>query len=70
MLNRRNFLQKSSLLSLAPVLPLVFGRTANAAEPESDEKVLVVIQLDGGNDGLNTVIPYADDAYGLSLIHI
>ena len=64
MLNRRNFLQKSSLLSLAPVLPLVFGRTANAAEPESDEKVLVVIQLDGGNDGLNTVIPYADDAYG------
>lgn len=64
MLSRRNFLQKSSIVSLAPVLPHVFGRTANAAEPESNEKVLVVIQLDGGNDGLNTVIPYADDAYG------
>ncbi len=30
----------------------------------ADDKVLVVIQLDGGNDGLNTVVPYADDEYG------
>ena len=64
MLSRRNFLQKSSIVSLAPVLPQVFGRTANAATLESDEKVLIVIQLDGGNDGLNTVIPFADDGYG------
>ncbi len=64
MLSRRNFLQKSSIVSMAPVLPLVFGRTANAAELASEEKVLVVIQMDGGNDGLNTVVPYADDAYG------
>jgi len=26
-------------------------------------KVLIVVQLSGGNDGLNTVVPYADDAY-------
>ena len=26
--------------------------------------MLVVLQLSGGNDGLNTVVPYADDAYG------
>ena len=64
MLNRRNFLQKTSIVSLAPVLPCVFGKTANAAELASDKKVLIVIQLDGGNDGLNTVVPYADDAYG------
>lgn len=64
MLSRRNFLQKSSIVSLAPVLPCVFSRTANAAKPVADDKVLVVIQLDGGNDGLNTVVPYADDAYG------
>ena len=33
-----------------------------AAEPEKDT-VLVVIELTGGNDGLNTVVPFRDDAY-------
>src|ERR1700737_2709639 len=28
-----------------------------------DGTILVVLQMAGGNDGLNTVIPYADDAY-------
>ncbi len=64
MFSRRKFLQRSSIVSLAPVLPYVFGRTAKAANPVADDKVLVVIQLDGGNDGLNTVVPFADDAYG------
>ena len=27
------------------------------------QNVLLVIQLGGGNDGLNTVVPYSDDAY-------
>src|SRR5262249_50111017 len=26
-------------------------------------QILVVVQLDGGNDGLNTVVPYQDDVY-------
>ena len=30
---------------------------------EKDARVLVVLQLDGGNDGLNTVIPYRDEGY-------
>src|SRR5689334_8248064 len=29
----------------------------------SDDNVLVVVQLSGGNDGLNTVVPHTDDAY-------
>jgi len=28
-----------------------------------DDTILVVVQLAGGNDGLNTLVPYADDAY-------
>ena len=38
---------------------------ANAATTTlgDDEKILVVLELSGGNDGLNTVVPYADDAY-------
>src|ERR1700736_5761472 len=36
---------------------------ALAAQGKSDGKILVVLELSGGNDGLNTLVPYADDAY-------
>jgi uncharacterized protein (DUF1501 family) len=43
----------------------VFGQaaTALAADAASNGKILVVLELSGGNDGLNTLVPYADDAY-------
>ena len=62
--NRRSFLKTSSLVSLTPLLPAVFDKTARAAGTATDDTVLVVIQLDGGNDGINTVVPFADDGYG------
>ena len=64
--SRRNFLKSSSLVSLAPFLPAAIGKMAWAAEAATDQKVLVVIQMDGGNDGINTVVPYGDDGYGRS----
>jgi uncharacterized protein (DUF1501 family) len=69
---RREFLKRSIgaplLLSLAPSVPWVLLRSTahgagNAAE---DGRVLVVLQLSGGNDGLNTVVPFEDEAYGRS----
>ena len=36
----------------------------------ADNHVLVIIQLDGGNDGLNTVVPYGDDIYYQRRPHI
>jgi uncharacterized protein (DUF1501 family) len=63
MLSRRDFLRRSSLIALAPVVPGFLARTARAAGPKRDARVLVVIQLDGGNDGINTVVPFADDGY-------
>src|SRR3989440_4751328 len=63
MLSRRAFLQSSSLLALAPAVPLFLARTARAAGTDRDRRVLVVVQLDGGNDALNTVVPHADPAY-------
>ncbi len=63
MLSRRDFLHRTSLISLAPLVPSLLGRIANAASPDADAKVLVVVQLEGGNDGINTVVPFADDAY-------
>lgn len=62
MFTRRNFL-KSTLLALAPTVPGFLARTARAATPERDGRVLVVIELNGGNDGINTVVPFGDDGY-------
>ncbi len=66
MLTRRRFLtralQGSSLVALGAVVPQFVARTAQAAVPGKDQ-VLVVLEMTGGNDGLNTVIPYADDLY-------
>ena len=64
MLNRRNFLKTSSLISLAPTMPMFLSRLARAAESATDNgRMLVVIQLDGGNDGINTVVPVRDEGY-------
>jgi uncharacterized protein (DUF1501 family) len=66
MFTRRQFLtrtlQGSSLVALGSVVPLFVARTAQAAVPGKDN-IVVVLELTGGNDGLNTVIPYADDLY-------
>ncbi|HEV3118112.1 MAG TPA: DUF1501 domain-containing protein, partial [Gemmataceae bacterium] len=66
MLHRRHFLkqalQGSSLLAIGSVVPEFIVNTARAAEA-GKERVLVVVEMTGGNDGLNTVIPYADDLY-------
>ncbi|MBZ5610385.1 MAG: DUF1501 domain-containing protein [Acidobacteriia bacterium] len=43
----------------------LFGQAAAAleAQTQSNGKILVVLELSGGNDGLNTLVPYGDDAY-------
>jgi uncharacterized protein (DUF1501 family) len=71
MLSRRQFiLRSSSLVSLSPLVPTMLCRAAAAATVEADGKVLVVIQLDGGNDGLNTVVPFGDDAYAKARVKL
>jgi uncharacterized protein (DUF1501 family) len=63
MVSRRDFLRSSTLLALAPTVPGFLAQTARAATPQRDGRILVVIQLDGGNDGINTVVPFKDDGY-------
>ena len=64
---RRDFLRDSSLLGFGATVPAFLGRTALAA-PTADkagakDTVLVVVQLTGGNDGLNTVVPFTNPDY-------
>src|SRR5262249_24936731 len=63
MFSRRDFLKSATLIALAPTVPAFLARTARAAKPERDGHIQVVVQLDGGNDGINTVVPFADEGY-------
>ena len=67
MFHRRQFLKNSALISLAPTLPTFLTRATLAANQENNSKgngrILVIIQLDGGNDGINTVVPLRDEGY-------
>ncbi len=56
--HRRQFLQGLTGLGLGVALP--FGHRAFA---QDINRILVVVELTGANDGLNTLVPYADDAY-------
>ena len=64
-LSRRQFVNVSAGtaagIGFFQSVPRLFARTALAAG--SPEKILVVVQLSGGNDGLNTVVPFADENY-------
>ena len=61
---RRSLLRKSASASAV----LTFGGLAPsvleaAAQSSQTERILVVVELAGGNDGLNTVIPFDDATY-------
>ncbi|TWU46641.1 DUF1501 domain-containing protein [Rubripirellula reticaptiva] len=64
--NRRRFLRSSiggaAAIGVGSVLPECFAEAATAGKT-MDDRVLVVVQMSGGNDGLNTIVPYADDDY-------
>jgi len=59
-------LGSSTLLASGPTIPLFLARSASELGDDRTSpqgRILVVVQLDGGNDGLNTVVPYCDDEY-------
>jgi uncharacterized protein (DUF1501 family) len=72
---RRLFLQRGlTLLAASTTIPTFLDQTVMALDNPLDSKltqqptgkdgkILVVVQLSGGNDGLATVIPYGDDIY-------
>jgi uncharacterized protein (DUF1501 family) len=71
-MNRRSFLQRgATMVAVGWAVPSFIAETARQydAGPSAGvahaagRKILVIVQLAGGNDGVNTVIPYGDPAY-------
>ncbi len=63
MLSRRAFLHTSGVVAIGTSAPAFLGRAAAATAPAKGENILVVVELTGGNDGLNTVVPFKDADY-------
>lgn len=68
-LTRREFLRSSAggvgLVAFSGFVPAFLTKSVAAQVPaaEKDRTILVLVQLAGGNDGLNTVVPFMDDRY-------
>jgi uncharacterized protein (DUF1501 family) len=61
-LTRRTLLRSLAGAGIVAGLPLFSPLSVHAAN-KKDKRILVVLELSGANDGFNTLVPYADDAY-------
>ncbi|MCD6543563.1 MAG: DUF1501 domain-containing protein [Flavobacteriaceae bacterium] len=62
-MKRRNFLKQSALASSLVFVPNFVKAFESMDTKSLGNKKLVIVQLAGGNDGLNTIIPFRNDIY-------
>jgi len=62
-MKRRNFLKQSALASSLVFVPNFVKAFESMDTRSLGNKKLVIVQLAGGNDGLNTIIPFRNDIY-------
>jgi uncharacterized protein (DUF1501 family) len=62
-IKRKEFIQIGSLATASMLMPKFLKAFEGQALVPAGNKVLVILQLSGGNDGLNTVIPVRNDLY-------
>ena len=62
-MNRRDFIKRTSLASGAFFVPNFIKASHFFDQAIKTHKRLIIIQLSGGNDGLNTIVPFRNDIY-------
>lgn len=62
-MKRRKFLKQSTLASSLFFVPNFVKAFEQVAKASLGHKKLVIVQLSGGNDGLNTIVPFTNDIY-------
>ncbi len=62
-IQRKDFIQLGSLATASLLMPQFLKAFESGILVPPGNKVTVIIQLSGGNDGLNTVIPFRNDLY-------
>jgi uncharacterized protein (DUF1501 family) len=62
-MKRRDFLKQSTFASGMFFVPQFLKAFENIPNKTFSNKKVVIIQLKGGNDGLNTVVPFNNDIY-------
>ena len=63
LLKRRDFLKISSLATASLMMPNFLQAMSFPEAIDKENRILVILQLSGGNDGLNTIIPMRNDIY-------
>lgn len=63
LIQRKEFLQIGSLVTASVLMPRFLKAFERGTPVPSGNKVVVIIQLSGGNDGLNTIVPFRNDLY-------
>jgi len=62
-IKRRQFIKAGTLATASLLLPNFLKAMSSPEALERGNKVLVILQLSGGNDGLNTIVPIRNDIY-------
>ena len=62
-MDRREFLKYAGLISASTAATLLTPEILFAANPAGQKRILVLVELKGGNDGFNTLIPHSDPLY-------
>lgn len=63
LIKRRSFLKAGTVASASFLMPRLLRASDMEKHLPAGNRVVVVLQLSGGNDGLNTVIPFKNDVY-------
>ena len=62
-MERRDFLKYAGCITASSTVPLLTPEILFAANNNRQNRIVVLVELKGGNDGFNTLVPFADKLY-------